>query len=525
MRLSGQTKLGYFPTPPRTLALIKTWLTHPTSGDLVRYLDPCCGEGEALAEIARSAVQSGGHAESYGIELSDSRAGKAEDRLHTVLNTAYEYAVLTPGTFSLVLLNPPYDGEKETGGGRRMEESFLCDLPTTESLVPGGVLIYIIPHKRLNERIARHLGGWYTDLRCFKLPGDEYDAFKQVVIFARKRECYEPVEGQMLRGFLCWQGGHYATGWKTEEVADAAGKMKKAQSPILAPLPELVSGNGEYTVPPSPIRGKNGRPFRFQYTAVSEDAMLREAELCARKLDGSCDWAELAPRLAPPVIEPAMTPKKGHIAMQVSGGILGTNCVTDPDGHAMLLKGNVVKLQVRKHLDGSEEEVLLDGRGDDDDDPQLKKVQVEERFLTRLVMLTADGALTMLDDPAGIAHVLEKYVGQLAEVVQARNVPQYDMQPEPWEWAVFDSLSRDRRLPGRHETGLTDFQRHLAIALGRLCLRHGAGFVNAEMGSSLAPARSNAGPCIRLITAKPARASPNGNAVGSDARAAWPFTP
>jgi len=61
------------------------------------------------------------------------------------------------------------------------------------------------------------------------------------------------------------------------------------------------------------------------------------------------------------------------------------------------------------------------------------------------------------------------------------------MKPQSWEWAVFDSLSRGRQLPGRNETGLTDFQKHLAIALGRLCLRHSAGFVNAEMGSTHGP--------------------------------------
>jgi hypothetical protein len=81
------------------------------------------------------------------------------------------------------------------------------------------------------------------------------------------------------------------------------------------------------------------------------------------------------------------------------------------------------------------------------------------------------------------SEVLEQYVGQLAEVVQARNVPQYDMQSEAWEWAVFANLSQGRLLPGRATTGLTDFQKHLAIALGRLCLKHGAGFCNAEMGS------------------------------------------
>ncbi len=67
--------------------------------------------------------------------------------------------------------------------------------------------------------------------------------------------------------------------------------------------------------------------------------------------------------------------------------------------------------------------------------------------------------------------------------MEARNSPQYDLNPEPWEWAVFDPLSKDRHLPGRVETGLTPFQKHLAIALGRLLLKTGAGGVNAEMGA------------------------------------------
>ena len=162
MRLEGQSKLGYYPTPDQTLELLLTWLSTPEPG-LRRYLDPCCGKGEALAAIASAH----GSAETYGIELSDLRAAEARLVLNHVINTGYEYAVLTDETFSLVLLNPPYDGESETGGGTRLEETFLVN--TTSRLVPGGVLIYIIQHGRLaNEKIARHLVGWYEDLRCFK---------------------------------------------------------------------------------------------------------------------------------------------------------------------------------------------------------------------------------------------------------------------------------------------------------------------------------------------------------------------
>ena len=538
MRLEGQTKLGYYPTPDKTLGFITTWLSTPGTG-LRRYLDPCAGKGEALAAIAN------GHAESYGIELSDVRASAAEDQLAHVINTGYEYAVLMPETFSLALANPPYDGEETTGSGRRMEESFLCDLPTTDVLIPGGILIYIIPHKRINERIARHLAGWYRDLRCFRLPAGEYEMFKQIVVFAVKRPTYEVPDGETLKAVLEWRNGSQiarydeveekalpprfleqleatlgsrpstvilkdgqpvatkaaddaARTWTAKALQLIAGAetsqtlkytTRKTRVPVIETLPELSAGNGEYVVPETPLKGKGGRPFRFQYQAVSDEDYLREAEEAACRLDASRDWTDLIPVLEPPKIEPAMTPKKGHIALQVSGGLLGTNLVRAPSGRALLLKGSVDKVQVTKPTADLDAEAAFE-EDDADKKKKLRKVEIDEQFRTLLSTLTEDGELSTLADPALIAPLLEQYVGQLAEVVQTRNVPQYDMKPEPWEWAVFDSLSRGRQLPGRKETGLTEFQRHLAIALGRLCLKHGAGFCNAEMGSNAWPGRS-----------------------------------
>lgn len=474
MRLEGQTKLGYFPTPEQTLKYLITWLRY-AAADQIRVLDPCCGRAEAIQEIAD------GHAIAYGIELSDVRAQAAEDAIPHVLNTAYEYAVLTPETFSLLLLNPPYDGESTTGGGKRMEETFLCDLPTTEVLIPGGVLLYIIPNSRINDRIARHLAGWYTNLHCFKLPEDEYEVFKQVVIFATKQRDYTTPDGDILKGVLAWQSGQQVIGWATQETLDGdTGKAKKIRVPNLAPLTSLKPGHGEYTIPETPLKGRGGRPFRFQYNAVSDEDFLREANECARRLDATREWQDLIPPIAPTVIEPAMTPKKGHIAMQVTGGLLGTNRVTDSLGRPLLLKGNVDKVVVQKQGDFEEEITWEDV---EDDKEKLRKVELEERFRALLTTIDENGDLIIHADSADIAPLLEKYVGQLAEVVQARNVPQYDMKPENWEWAVFEPLSRGRRLPGRNQTGLTDFQKHLAIALGRLCRRHGAGFINAEMGS------------------------------------------
>src|SRR5579859_2968356 len=192
MRIEAQSKMGYYPTPETSLQRIITWLSLGGDG-LRRYLDPCAGKGEALAAIATAH----GPAETFGIELSDLRAEEAKQILSQVINTGYEYAVLTDETFSLVLLNPPYDGESETGAGTRLEETFLIN--TTSRLIPGGVLIYLIPHARLNEKMARHLTGWYRDLRCFKLPEDEYDIFKQIVVLGVRRPDYQGPTGEELR--------------------------------------------------------------------------------------------------------------------------------------------------------------------------------------------------------------------------------------------------------------------------------------------------------------------------------------
>ena len=64
MRLEGQSKLGYYPTPIASLDLIKTWLKQSDVAGLRRYLDPCCGKGEALAALSAAH----GPAETYGIE-------------------------------------------------------------------------------------------------------------------------------------------------------------------------------------------------------------------------------------------------------------------------------------------------------------------------------------------------------------------------------------------------------------------------------------------------------------------------
>ncbi|MCC6957679.1 MAG: hypothetical protein IT316_12855 [Anaerolineales bacterium] len=50
-RLEAQSKLLYYPTPPRVVELIASWFKADARARLV---DPCCGKGEALAWLAYS---------------------------------------------------------------------------------------------------------------------------------------------------------------------------------------------------------------------------------------------------------------------------------------------------------------------------------------------------------------------------------------------------------------------------------------------------------------------------------------
>src|SRR5207245_586246 len=81
----------------------------------------------------------------------------------------------------LLFANPPYDVDTEQ---QRLEHVFLTNLSRT--LCNGGVLVYIIPQRRLSIS-ARYLASHYRDLRVYRFPDPEFKAFGQIVLFARKK--------------------------------------------------------------------------------------------------------------------------------------------------------------------------------------------------------------------------------------------------------------------------------------------------------------------------------------------------
>ena len=192
MRLEGKIKMGYYPTPNTVTQKIKTFIKYQK--ELTSFLDPCCGEGNALSQLVKNE-----NSITYGIEPDKHRADEAEQKLDKIINCGYEETRISNKSFSCLFLNPPYDWETTDTGdnevSQRKEKTFLMN--TTKYLNPDGLLIYIIPFHRLRKDIVKFISYRFYNIKIFKFPGDEYDIFKQIVLFGVKKKKND-TDGKLL---------------------------------------------------------------------------------------------------------------------------------------------------------------------------------------------------------------------------------------------------------------------------------------------------------------------------------------
>ena len=156
-RLMNNIRLGYYPTDPANIALILRGIHFP-EGVVTNLLDPCCGCGKALRQIAE-----GNGCYTYGVELDENRAEEAQTRLHRVGFGSFFHSTISREAFHLLFLNPPYLSVlNESGGRARHEKRFLIE--SLSCLTYGGLLIYIIPYNRKTPDICSFLMDKLDDL-------------------------------------------------------------------------------------------------------------------------------------------------------------------------------------------------------------------------------------------------------------------------------------------------------------------------------------------------------------------------
>jgi hypothetical protein len=179
-------KNGYFPTDEGSLERILSALA--PSPDVMCILDPCAGEGVAIAEAAHALGRE--LVRSFGVEYDLERATHARTLVDRSLHADLMDTLISRQAFGLLFLNPPYgdlargvDGNiGYQGQGRpRLEKLFYQrSLPLLQY---GGVLVFIVPAYVLDDELIGWLTRHFTQLRVYRAVDTQ---FQQVVIFGRR---------------------------------------------------------------------------------------------------------------------------------------------------------------------------------------------------------------------------------------------------------------------------------------------------------------------------------------------------
>ncbi len=461
-RLQAKSKLLYYPTPISVAIFIATYFS--TVGKKLRIVDPCCGTGDAIREIADRIVGAPGTEKTVlGIELSYARAEEAKKVIDRVLpvsfyNVATANALWPQHSVSLLFNNPPYDWSEyeetlEGGTKRRARHEWLFVTMSTPKVIPGGTQVILVPRMMLGAteylgkgqegRMARHLLGWYEQVHIYKFPDPDYDRFKQVAIFAvGKRARYQiPLKDDVDR---------------IVAMADEA-----------ADIPVLGAGCGQFLLPD--VSG----PFRFEYVPANPVDLINQAKKYSPL--GNSDYQRATyVRYNGAPINPAVPINIGHLTLLIAGNETGTIEVKDAEtGKRLLMKGSSRKEKK------AETEPQFDAEGK----ITSYKVVEKEYHVSTMAVTREDGEVAEVSDPSGVAALVKKYGDALSDAVLGKNQPLYSFNPLPWEWEISGQTALGLPpLPGREERGLFPTQRHFAIAMKRILDMRSQGILNAEMG-------------------------------------------
>lgn len=310
-------KAGYFPTDEQTLSRILPALD--VDAAKVRILDPCCGEGAALADVKRHLSECGAEVAAYGIEFDAERAWHAKTLLDVVAHSDMHDVFVSPRSVGLLFLNPPYGqavADKAQTGDRekadRLEKIFCRK--TVGLLQFGGVLVLIVPGYALDTDLANFLARHLARVRVFRAPEQR---FKQVVLFGVKRRVETP-DGA------------------TVNALEAIGRGE-----LPPELPE------QWTEEPYRVPAMTD-PQAFAYTVTRVDAAQLAQEL--QRYREYTLWPQFARVFGGKVIRPRrplaeMSP--WHLALALAAGEIA-GVVRAPDGRVMLVKGDTFKEKDRK---------------------------------------------------------------------------------------------------------------------------------------------------------------------------------
>ncbi len=430
MRPPALEKMGYYQTSIKVAQLLKTYFKPAETG---RLLDPCAGEGTAASILAKAL-----NCQSWGAELSPVRAALASEKMDRLFNTPWGSCHLTGESITLLFLNPPYSHDR-LGDQKRLELEFLKS--TTPKLIHGGALIYIVPHQLLRDLdVASHLAGYYENISVYRYPET---GFNQVIVLGLKRLKFKMPSNDEVQQIQAWA---------------------ETEPPMLEDVGEPL-----YRLLPASDKSAGGQPIRFSRLDWQPEEIVDATQ--KRGVLVSKEWLDLInpSRGLGEFKQPVMPLKKGHIAMLIASGMMGTLRLNDEDGKPMLVKGRVVKVTEKV-------EETTDKKGN------TTSEVFRDRFVSTVAILR-QGGIEIIDTVEPLSKFMHAYGDQIGAHILSTYRPLYNFDPTLEETAILDRLGTKRKpLPGQDKPGLLPAQRHAATAITRSIRKNGVGNVQGEMG-------------------------------------------
>ncbi|EAS1759752.1 class I SAM-dependent methyltransferase [Salmonella enterica] len=308
---------GYYPTDEVTLERILALLTPDETSGTLRILDPCAGEGVAVTEIA---CRLGKQAQAYAVEYDAERAAHCATMADVTLHSDLMDTIISPQSFSLLFLNPPYgdlvrDDEPDTNkkGRLRLEKQFYRR--TVDNLMYNGILVLIIPFYTLDKEFSGWLAHRFTDIQVFSAATDQ---FKQIVIMGRRIRAHQQCNDDSKIVFQTLMAiGH--------------------GDDIAPPLPETKVAL--YTVPAT------RQPLKHFYRVTMEPVQLTKE---IQRVQGL--WPSFSGQLCVQTLPPRPPVRQlshWHLALALAAGAI-TGVITSPTGRTLVVRGDTYKVKDRK---------------------------------------------------------------------------------------------------------------------------------------------------------------------------------
>lgn len=321
---------GYFPTDAETTSRVLSAL-EPAEGEM-RVIDPCAGEGVALAECKHHLGAD--RTRAFGIEYDAERAWHAKELLDRCIHGDVQDCIISRRAFGLLWLNPPYGdlisdkgatGTTTWKGRKRLEKLFYS--LSHSALQFGGLMVLIVPAYSLDAELSGWIAAHFERVRVYLAPEQQ---FKQVVVFGVRRRT----------------GGETAR----SEAKARLQAVGEGQWPEVLPA---VWANARYRVPAAPPGD-----LSFAYTRMEPRQLLDEIRRTP------CLWGQFQTVFGAVVREhrpPLRALSRWHLALALAAGQI-SGVVRSRDGKTYVVKGDThkekaVKLEAEARANGTFAEV------------------------------------------------------------------------------------------------------------------------------------------------------------------------